>query len=364
MNDDGDVALSLGTSPPLESADEEKTEEEDQGNEEEEEEEEEDRMEEENSTVVGWVTSTSGRRVLATRAQPPVLVLGVGDGNAVEIGYDVELVRPPKLTVSREKKQKNGHVRPPGGAPPRVNVIPRPPPRPLPRPPSRLTSRPPPRPPPEPLVALRQRTLAQPTANLATLRAMGSHRRSAETHLRGGNMLYADPQIVRPWYMLPEARRSCGALFSSYVKAQCFLWEVCLFYVSAAVHIVVVLVWQLSRSGGGDGGSAGSVLSRYDIDRAIVSQGAVSLPMTPYTGSYSGAALALTLVGILALGSQLSEIITCYVIAAGIHLAITLTSTGTTINLFLPLLQALMVYCAVRNRSRHNYSMIVADPTF
>ncbi len=335
----------------------------------------EDDGEEEGTDAVGWVTSMPNRRALVTAEHPPVLVLGAGEGMTVEIGYDLGIVHPPRLMLAGTYKSTNDMDSGNNGGKQQlelqrrfdlsVDVS-----QPL-RPSPPLLKAPVTLPDPQPLdgdnslglmrTALRRRTLAQPAAGMATLRAVGSLQRSSELHLRGGSMLYADPQIARPWYTQSEARRNCCTLFASYAKAQFSLWEVCLFYAMAVMHLVTVII---RRTGSSASGSADSALSRNYIDQAVVSQGAVSLPMEPYSGSLSGVAVALTLVGVLALGSQVPEIITCYVITAAIHLAIVITSTGTTVDLFLPIVQFLMVYCAVWNRSRYNYSMIVADTSF
>ena len=121
----------------------------------------------------------------------------------------------------------------------------------------------------------------------------------------------------------------------------------------------LILAWHLS----GDG-SARTAMSTSDINQAISSRGRESLPMNPYTTAYSGAAVIIPVMGTLALASQVSEIITCYVIASGIHLLVILTSTGTTAGLPLPILEAVMVYCAARNRSRYNYSIVIASRSF
>ena len=320
------------------------------------------------SKAIGWVTNIQGRHALATPARPPVLVLGAMPGQ-VGIGYCLDMVRMPvrhglhatQLQSRPLPAQQRPSVHSRSSLPPTSSsssadepVLPSLPPAMHPRI-SSVTKQ-------MHAALLRHTHVLQsgPTTplGLAILHAAGTSRLSAETHLHNGNMLYANPEIVRPWYMQPKSRRSCSALFTGCVKSQFSLWEVCIFNIAALIHIILIIIRQYS------GHNGDPALSNNEIDQAIVSQGAISLPIALYTGSFSGTAAVITAIGFFALMSQLVELITLYVIASGSHLAVIVTSTGTTINLIIPMLQAIMLYCAIVNRSRHYFSIIIADTTF
>jgi hypothetical protein len=319
----------------------------------------------EGNAGLGWITGKASGHVFSSSSHPPVLAIGVSD--KVEIGYDVDFIRMPKnwykaksMNQNSQKSSSDDHTIPEGGGeadeasqnsfsmirPPQTGA-------------GGLES------------TLRKYALDNPS-RVMNLQSSTAERQSQEVQLLGGNMLYAKPQIVQPWYIgkVLKARqvvsgdnggvRSTTLLALTSMKAQCQLWEVITYMVAAFIHCSVLIYLSF-----GDYEDAALVLlPKTDADLAISVHGAMSLPRRGPSGSYYWISVCIACFGALAMLLQIPEIMTCYIIASGMSTAIMFTWGLKSFEIFLPVLQSIMVYCVVQNRQRHMFSVVIADRTF
>ena len=312
------------------------------------------------STGLGWVTSNQGGQDFSNYDHPPALVFGVS--GTVEIGYDLDMTRVPngwyKAKASTQDQphivdEKNSQLErsstanvegrhdPPNMKPLNIEAL---------------------------RSHLRQHTVAQ-ASRLLNVQASCATGRRLDIQLRGGNMLYLQPRIIKPWYTYmsfcargvedssSERSHTTSRLALASVKAQWQLCEVIAFCIAALFHFAVIIYISF-------GNQEGAVFERTDTNAAISNYGTMSLFRSRRAESHYWISICIASSGVLAILLQVPEVTTCYIIGSGIGTAIMFTLGLSGFHIFLPILQAVMVYCAFLNRRRHLLRVVVVDTSF